>query len=525
MQRKARELYAALNGDTRAAKREAEKHFSDQWVRLWRQEHGYGYRIAQEVPTARIKAAENKYAMARAYRNYKRATDKYQIKPRNKYNVDESGAQFNMTKKRIFIKKQKRRAQRKVPNWRASMTIVGTSRAEGPNNVPQFNALPIGYYHAGFLTGSTLPCGISVRGFPKGTKSTSNKIGYMDIKTFGEYLEHFDQNTRGDCGEREDGTQEWRMLVLDGHKTHVQQSHMDWALERRILIFVLPSHSSDRTQPCDRANFKVFKAEIKKRTKKWMHDHGGAEPNWLCLGELLAEPYQMAFTQEVNAQGWKMAGLHPFDPVRVVPEWEQLKNPMCEITAEMLEPDEWDLEGGAEDCDAEENDDSDSEDEDRLPRGLAQQQQKQMVAQWSADDRQWDFIFKIPDENSKLEQELRDELKVSAKRLNEGGMALDEEEGGVFLAAQATTREALAGIKGAKQQQRLNQREERAGAAERKKQEVADRRSQKQLARQEELEAALPDPRSPTKGGGSRWRRVRVQAQATEGGGPGAAAE
>ena len=56
------------------------------------------------------------------------------------------------------------------------------------------------------MNGSTLKDGHVLQGFAPGTVCKCNKIGYMDIETFGDYLQHFDKHTRDDRGVRDDGT-------------------------------------------------------------------------------------------------------------------------------------------------------------------------------------------------------------------------------------------------------------------------------------------------------------------------------
>src|SRR3954469_6400624 len=46
-------------------------------------------------------------------------------------------------------------------------------------------------------------------------------------------------------------TLEWRLLLLDGHESHCNYPFLDFAWRHRILIFVLPAHSSHLTQPLD----------------------------------------------------------------------------------------------------------------------------------------------------------------------------------------------------------------------------------------------------------------------------------
>jgi hypothetical protein len=49
-----------------------------------------------------------------------------------------------------------------------------------------------------------------------------------------EWLKHFDRHTK---------VGEYKLLVLDGHKSYVNQGFKDYCLEHKILNFCMPLHS------------------------------------------------------------------------------------------------------------------------------------------------------------------------------------------------------------------------------------------------------------------------------------------
>ncbi|KAH3781284.1 hypothetical protein DPMN_159111 [Dreissena polymorpha] len=53
---------------------------------------------------------------------------------------------------------------------------------------------------------------------------------------------HFLKFTPGSCDQK-------KLLILDGHKSHVSVGLIEWALEHNIIIFVLPPHCSHIIQP------------------------------------------------------------------------------------------------------------------------------------------------------------------------------------------------------------------------------------------------------------------------------------
>lgn len=193
--------------------------------------------------------------------------------------MDETNCQMNVAQAKVLIRKWKKRAQRATTSFRESFTVAGTSRAGDLPGLPPFILLPLKQYDTCLHQGAILPCGKQMKGLPEGAAVLCNDIGYMKIDAFQQYLEFFDRNTKETCGTRADGTPEWRLLLVDGHKTHVAYEACKWCADRRIFLFVLPSHTTDLTQPCDRANFRVFKRILRDRVHWWIAKHGGGEPH------------------------------------------------------------------------------------------------------------------------------------------------------------------------------------------------------------------------------------------------------
>jgi hypothetical protein len=72
-------------------------------------------------------------------------------------------------------------------------------------------------------------------------KTTPN--GWTDNETGLDWLQHFDKHTKG---RRMGG---YRMLVLDGHESHVSAEFEEYCKENNIITICLPPHSSHLTQP------------------------------------------------------------------------------------------------------------------------------------------------------------------------------------------------------------------------------------------------------------------------------------
>jgi hypothetical protein len=83
---------------------------------------------------------------------------------------------------------------------------------------------------------------------------TNNALGL-------EWLKHFDEHTKT----RQVGV--YRLLILDGHESHLNQDFKDYCLVRKILTLCIPSHSSHILQPLDVVCFSPLKLKYSQRVR------------------------------------------------------------------------------------------------------------------------------------------------------------------------------------------------------------------------------------------------------------------
>ena len=116
---------------------------------------------------------------------------------------------------------------------------------------------------------------------PKGW--TTNELGLEWIKKHYEPLTRTEYNLTllltiysivANRGSRT--TSDWRLLVLDGHESHANYLFLDFAWKHRILVQVLPAHSSYLTQPLDVGLFSPLQNNYGKLVMDW--SKGGGFP-------------------------------------------------------------------------------------------------------------------------------------------------------------------------------------------------------------------------------------------------------
>jgi len=80
-----------------------------------------------------------------------------------------------------------------------------------------------------------------------------SESGYSNAYLGLEWLKHFDRQTAG----RREG--KYRMLVFDGHGSHLTDEFTYYCWEHDIIPFRLLSHSTHLLQPLDIGVFQPFK--------------------------------------------------------------------------------------------------------------------------------------------------------------------------------------------------------------------------------------------------------------------------
>lgn len=86
--------------------------------------------------------------------------------------------------------------------------------------------------------------------------------GYMDNELGLEYMRHCNTHTQGGRA---------RLLIVDGHASHVAYPVIDYALKQDIHVICLPSKSTHLLQPLDVGCFGILQKTYQKHLREWIH--------------------------------------------------------------------------------------------------------------------------------------------------------------------------------------------------------------------------------------------------------------
>jgi len=263
-----------------------------------------------------IDLARHKADSEASYRQYfailRQKMDQYSIQPQNCYNMDEKGFLVGHLQKvkRIFPKalmQQQRLLGTGQDGSREWITLIATICADGSSLPPALIYKAV----SGDLQDSWLQdydpqehaCWFASS--PNGW--TSDKLGMSWLQSL------FHKETLHKA------KRDWRLLILDGHGSHCTLSFLEWCQSNRILVAVLPPHSTHRLQPLDVSLFNPLATNYS--TSLDTHSRlsqGLASFTKREFFKNFYSAFDKTFTEANIRSGWLKTGIEPFDPDQVL---------------------------------------------------------------------------------------------------------------------------------------------------------------------------------------------------------------
>jgi hypothetical protein len=103
-----------------------------------------------------------------------------------------------------------------------------------------------------------------------------------------------------------------RILVVDGHGSHLTPAFLEYCEEHSIIVLCVPAHTSHILQPIDRT-FPSLKHWFRREVDKHLR-FGEMRVSKAQFMELLRRSRPKAFTEENVKSGFCKTGLKPFNP-------------------------------------------------------------------------------------------------------------------------------------------------------------------------------------------------------------------
>jgi hypothetical protein len=231
---------------------------------------------------------------------YKDTVRKYNIKPRNQHNMDEKGVMMGFIGKvKVILSKYEKKGYMTQPGNREWVSLIECISLDGRRTRPWVIFKAKQHQKAWF---SALP-GVHIATSPNGW--TDNEIGLEWLKVC------FEPETR--CG-----NDEYRLLLLDGHASHITTAAIKFCIASKIIPLCLPPHTTHLLQPLDVGIFlplaTAYKAGVRKRSKYIVN----CSIDKIDFLEIYGAARDKAITPINIEKAWKVAGLEPWDPEAIL---------------------------------------------------------------------------------------------------------------------------------------------------------------------------------------------------------------
>jgi hypothetical protein len=218
------------------------------------------------------------------------------------WNMDETGIALGVcTNSQVIARAGKRKAYVKTPGDREWVSILETVSAAGR----KLRCMVI------FKGQSLQTTWFPSRLVPDWLYTTS-KNGWTSHKIGSEWLRSIFIPETQPNGNR------WRILILDGHGSHVDIEFMLLCRQHRIWTLYLPPHASHVLQPLDLAPFSVLKsgyrAEI--RALSALNDAAPVKKERFISSYYHAR--EIGLSERVVRAGWRATGICPYNPSVVI---------------------------------------------------------------------------------------------------------------------------------------------------------------------------------------------------------------
>ena len=147
-----------------------------------------------------------------------------------------------------------------------------------------------------------------MKGASPGADFEMSESGWSNSGIFQHYLQdHFlKYAVRG-------GEDQHILLLYDGHRSHISPYLIDWGIENKVILFVLPAHTSHVLQPMDVGCFGPFSKIYSNECHKYQREHLGAV-NKLSVCELACKTYTLALSPQNLRAAFKKSGVFPLNP-------------------------------------------------------------------------------------------------------------------------------------------------------------------------------------------------------------------
>jgi hypothetical protein len=278
--------------------------------------------VGKTIDATRLKDVTKEKLMV-WFHDVRKVFTEHNIDKKDVYNMDESGfsiGKINAT--HVIINKRLRTKYQAQPGRQEWVSVVECICADG-TSIP-----PLVIYWGENLSTTWVPADIH-----ESWRFSCNSRGWTSNIHVVEWLRRcFEPSTR----DKADGQK--RILICDGHGSHVTADFIRHCRENNIELLILPPHSSHITQPHDVAVFGPLKKAMAAELQKIIHTeiHRVQKAEWMGA---YVRARSKAFSTSNILSAFSGTGLFPFYPqkvIRRIPDIEDLQSNSSESDTKEL---------------------------------------------------------------------------------------------------------------------------------------------------------------------------------------------
>lgn len=315
---------------------------SNRWLSRFKKRHPeLAFQKGRYKEISRLGAEANPQEIKAWFEEYKAFIDKFNIKPDNLWNFDESPLQLGWAKAAVrIVSIRKKKSNRPVifqPGNKESLTTIDAINAAG-RAIPSFL----------ILTAKCLLEEYAFADINEDVVLTHTETGFNNAERAIQWLHHFNRKSfklsdsfKGHTitswfGYPDDISMiKWergeekplfvvrttptisRLLLMDGFSAHEDPEFIWYCNMFDIIPFRLPAHTSHILQPLDVAVFEQVKKAQQNHLSDWTKG-GGMQFTRFDFLSAWNKIYKSAFRVGYIISGFENAGLWPYDPDKVL---------------------------------------------------------------------------------------------------------------------------------------------------------------------------------------------------------------
>jgi hypothetical protein len=234
------------------------------------------------------------------------------IQPEQTYNMDEKGFMIGRIgrQKRVFSRTSwgnKRFRQALEDGNREWVTLIACVSASGV-------ALPPGLIMASD-SGNVQDAWVrDIKQSKHRVFVTVTQSGWSnDDAGLGWLQQVFDEETKASARRR------WRLLIIDGHGSHISRSFLTYCHQNKILVAIFPPHSTHTLQPADVVLFKPLSTAYSQQlTERTQRSKGLLPVKKGSFFSLFWPAWLQSFTKDNILKAFDTTGLHPLNRDKVL---------------------------------------------------------------------------------------------------------------------------------------------------------------------------------------------------------------